>query len=429
MRTHCIGLHTLVVTLFLVLGGAHAAWADTLVLMWDQNPEPNITAYRVFVGTSSGAYSETFDVSGFHTTFVYSNAVRGRRYYFAVAAQVDDEVWGPQSLEVAETAAAATGGESRFAPTDAGAPVSAGAGVEVIATGLQPVTALAVSPAGVGLLVEGGRIVRAFGSSGLQQEPALEMDSDARVEGVALDPTFDRTGRAFLATSRTRRDGTRELTIERHRLLGGILGEAAAIVPGLDADEASPSLITVAADGRIFVAQAGVVLAFTSEGRIPDNQRSGSPALAEGLERPASVAWDESTQTLWLTGRDAGGALLLEQLATSSAQRQVRSLPAMATDRAAAPADVPTALVVNSGRVSVARADAEAVVEFDDTSGAATRQPTSLGSFGQPVAIAAGGPEGKNWYLVLRVASRDGTTSDTLVRLYAASPAGQSPAP
>ena len=413
-----------------------------MVVLWDQHPEPNVTAYRVFVGTSPGAYAETFDVSGLQTTFVYPNAVTGRRYYVAVAAQVDDSVWGPRSLEVSETAGAgATEGVPDLGPsplpgssppvedppTEGNPPPKSL--LQMVATGLRPVTALATSPSGVGLLVEDRHAVRVFGSDGLQAEPALELDEDVRIEDIALDPAFDTNGRAYLAASRTTRDGGREVTIERHRLLGGRLGEAAAIVPGLAASASSRTVMAVARDGRIFVAQSGVVLAFTSEGRTPDNQRSGSPTLAEGLERPTSVAWDDSTQTLWLTGRDAGGALLLEELATSSAQRQVRSLPAMATDRAAAPVDVPTALVVNSGRVSIAMADAEAVVEFDDTNRPARRQPTSLASMGQPVAIASGGPEGESWYLVLRVASRDGTTSDTLVRLYAASPAGQSPAP
>ena len=94
-----------VVLAVLILAAPAAVSAETLVLLWDHNPEANVTGYRVFVGTAPGRYTETFDVPGVQTSFVYSNAVPGRRYYFAVAAQVDDAVWGPRSTEVARMAA------------------------------------------------------------------------------------------------------------------------------------------------------------------------------------------------------------------------------------------------------------------------------------------------------------------------------------
>ena len=51
----------------LVAASASSALADTLIVTWDQNPEPNVTAYRVFIGTSAGSYTETFDVPGDQT--------------------------------------------------------------------------------------------------------------------------------------------------------------------------------------------------------------------------------------------------------------------------------------------------------------------------------------------------------------------------
>src|SRR5262245_42140236 len=44
-----------------------AVSAETLTVTWDQNPDPNVTAYRVFIGTAAGRYSETFDVPGIQT--------------------------------------------------------------------------------------------------------------------------------------------------------------------------------------------------------------------------------------------------------------------------------------------------------------------------------------------------------------------------
>jgi hypothetical protein len=64
------------------------ASAGSITVAWDPNPEPDVIGYRVFVGTSPGSYSETFDVSATLTTFTTA-AKNGVRYYFAVAAQAE----------------------------------------------------------------------------------------------------------------------------------------------------------------------------------------------------------------------------------------------------------------------------------------------------------------------------------------------------
>ena len=396
--------------------------------MWDQNPEPNVTAYRVFVGTSAGSYSETFDVPSSQTSFVYSSAVRGRRYYVAVAAQVDDAVWGPRSTETSGTAAtSATPGElSQFSANLAAAlkanletgptgdSLASSASIQVVASGLAPVSAIAVSEAGVGLFVEGGHTVRAFDPQGIRAEPALTLDDDVQIRDIALDPAFDRTGRAYLAASRTHRERGREVTIERHRLVGGGLGEALAVVPGLEDHPAARTVLAVAYDGRLAIAQSGVVLAFTADGRVPETL--ASPRLGDGPAEPASAAWDAAGQAVWLTGRNAAGAPTVERLGGSVPSRSVMRPPEMLADA------VPVAHVGSSGHVGIAGASVEAVMEFDPASGATTLMPVDLSRFGSPVHLVS---KAGAWYVVLRATSANGATTDTVVRVAARQGASQ----
>ena len=80
-------------TFIMGLGFARVAAADTLTLLWNLNPEPEVTGYTVYIGTQSGVYDQTVDV-GNTDTYVFPDAVPGQRYYFALAAyeQVDQSV-------------------------------------------------------------------------------------------------------------------------------------------------------------------------------------------------------------------------------------------------------------------------------------------------------------------------------------------------
>jgi Putative Ig domain/Bacterial Ig domain len=63
---------------------AQTALADTVNVAWDPNPD-TVSGYAVYVGQTSGNYSQRFDV-GASTMFSYSSAVAGQLYCFAVAA-------------------------------------------------------------------------------------------------------------------------------------------------------------------------------------------------------------------------------------------------------------------------------------------------------------------------------------------------------
>jgi putative Ig domain-containing protein/glucodextranase-like protein len=97
-------LRTLSTTLFVVLvasmlGTARTAAADTISLMWDANPEPEIAGYIVHVGTQSGTYTQHLDV-GLSTSYSVASAIAGQQYCFAVSAYFAGPIEGSKSAEV-----------------------------------------------------------------------------------------------------------------------------------------------------------------------------------------------------------------------------------------------------------------------------------------------------------------------------------------
>ena len=90
----------------LVITGARSASADTLTLLWDQSTDANVAGYVVYVGTQPGVHAMTYDV-GKTTSFTYSAAVPGQRYYFSVAAYFPGPVIGEASTEVSGSSNAA----------------------------------------------------------------------------------------------------------------------------------------------------------------------------------------------------------------------------------------------------------------------------------------------------------------------------------
>jgi len=89
-----VALSTILSTLVL----ARSASADTINLMWDPNPEPEVIGYVVHVGTQPGSYTQHIDV-GPTTTWSYSSAVAGQQYCFTVTAYVVGPLEGGRSNE------------------------------------------------------------------------------------------------------------------------------------------------------------------------------------------------------------------------------------------------------------------------------------------------------------------------------------------
>src|SRR5690606_7484328 len=97
-----------------------------------------------------------------------------------------------------------------------------GAAVRVIASGLPAITAMAELPAG-GLVALEDASIRLFSNDGLG-EITYQGVAGTRVAALAADPRFQETGFVYAAQTRRTPEGE-EISVVRHRLLAGVLGE------------------------------------------------------------------------------------------------------------------------------------------------------------------------------------------------------------
>ena len=77
---------------------------NTLTLSWDANPETNLQDYRVYAGTQSGNYNQTYDAAT-ATSFLIEQLEAGQTYYFAVMAIGSTGLESPLSAELVVTIA------------------------------------------------------------------------------------------------------------------------------------------------------------------------------------------------------------------------------------------------------------------------------------------------------------------------------------
>ena len=103
---------TLVVTagaLFLKCAIATAvSAAQSVTVMWDANPEPDVIGYRLFYGGESGVYTNQVDVPG--PMAVVNNLSEGETYYFAAIAYNSNGFESQLSTEISYTPGAQTSG-------------------------------------------------------------------------------------------------------------------------------------------------------------------------------------------------------------------------------------------------------------------------------------------------------------------------------
>ena len=315
---------------FVCVSAPAFAQTDTMTLAWDANPESFVTGYIVYVGNASGSYDEQYAV-GNQTLFVYSKAIVGRPYYFAVAASAPGPTIGPRSEEVFFLAGAAPLGHAD-PPVPAPIPSARARRVLCADTGHAECDvvdrlaslrgkASALTPTGDGrlLFIEDGRRVRVISGDTLAQESALTVDTTAtRLAGLALDPAFARNHFVYVGEVETRADASRELNIVRYRELQNVLAEGAAIVAGLPLPPVGDAPFTIDSARRLYVAApatlnssgnatpyGGMVLRFESDGTVSRDSHGGSPVLARGSAQPSSLVWSSAGNELWLAGSGA----------------------------------------------------------------------------------------------------------------------------
>jgi hypothetical protein len=385
------GKHLLLV--ILVLAGAgllpRTAAAGTITVAWDLMTDPDVTGYRVFVGTRSGSYSESFDVPADKDFFIFRSAFMSVRYYFAVAARFSDSSIGPRSGEVSSVGTRTVSGSPdagarRFEPAAVSECALDCFVVTEIAGNLGGITSLAAAGDGTLFAIEDGRrvvVLRGHGAG-----TAFEADPGTTLRDLALDPQFESTGRVFVSVLRAHDRVTGALEVLRLRAVDGFLGEPATIFGGVTVPLTAAASLS-AGDGLVYVAMpallsrhpySAAVLAFDHDGRTPAGLRS--PVLARGFNDPVDLAWDTQNRALWLLGRNGGGDAQVMPVSAAGAGTALSAiLP---------PGERASALAVAAGLRPLQVAGELDLIE---AAPGADSVRISLEPYGTPVAVAAAG--------------------------------------
>ncbi len=82
----------LLIAFSIILFCSTFAFAEQVGVAWNQNPEPDLAGYKVYVGPSSGSYDTVNDV-GNQTSYTIQGLVEGQTYHIAVTAydELDNE--------------------------------------------------------------------------------------------------------------------------------------------------------------------------------------------------------------------------------------------------------------------------------------------------------------------------------------------------
>lgn len=326
--------------LTILLVGVTPAHGGTLTVAWDPSPDPTVMGYRVYVGTTSGAYTEIYDV-GNVTTFSY-NAAEGTTYYFTVAAYAPGPVVGPRSSQVSATGGAPGDTNGFWSSVWAARATSSGLHapdsrvrhsaepssscsqpgpegclpVQPIGRVSTPATPFAASPDGRLFVIDAGRRLRAMTGRGFARESLIIADRWTTLNQVAIDPAFARTGFMWVSETRTSAFGRRTFTVSRYRVVKNRAGERTEIVSGIALPPSGHALFAIGGTGHIYVAVPGspdisqpywgTVLRFNADGSVPPDQKDQkkSPVIAAGYTFPHAIALDGFSDTIWLNGTD-----------------------------------------------------------------------------------------------------------------------------
>lgn len=425
-------------------GAAHStAEAATITLAWDPSPAL-VGGYRVFVGTDSGVYTQTFDVD--RPWFAFTDAVPGRRYYFAVAALTASRIVGVRSREISGLADDPTAAPGAGVSADGATVICLGAAdtdcytaqLSVRTSGI--ISSVAALPDGRLLFIENGRRLRVAVGTTLLATPALTAAATRiSLGGVAVDPAFGTTRVVFVSEIETREDGRRSLNLVRYRELQNTLGERALVVAGIPLPSTGAAPFTIGPDGRIYIAipSAGAdeasgspygasVLRFEADGSVPRDSRGASPIFGSGYTQPTAIALEATQPRLWLAGVDAQAAepfTILDLAASDTTEWPRRPLPIRvgAAQRAGAPVS-PDALTIaapepgqTATSLFVLSATGLQRARVGRDQKLKELRDIALAGFGQPVTIAGG--YARELYVGVRTSAAGGAASFAIVKL------------
>jgi quinoprotein glucose dehydrogenase len=219
--------------------------------------------------------------------------------------------------------------------------------LDVLAAGVQSVTALAFSEDGLMFVGERSGRIHVIGSETLGRDasaaPSALDGSDNRMTALddvvtigagtgglldlALDPAFARTRLVYALYTTAGPDGAPEFRIARFREAAGRLGERAVLFDELPASAERPAAsIGFGSDGKLYAAfddggdpsraqrassYSGKVLRLNADGTTPDDQPAGTPVLAADYRSPRGLDWHPGTGALWVADEAVGRVELI----------------------------------------------------------------------------------------------------------------------
>jgi len=282
----------------------------------------------------------------------------------------------------------------------------------VVARTPEPIQAVAPTPDGRVLFVEGAGRVRVLQGDMTVTAPALTLDhANRRIVGIAIDADFAATRFVFVAWTEARPDGGTTLQVTRYREVNNTLGEGAQIVTGFPAPAGTPVPLGVDAHGLLHLALPtvsdppggspdtleGLLLRFDRDGFAPRDNPRRSPILSHGFTRPTSLDIDDALGRVWLTGATDRGPyvgsvdpalaysstwpsppVLVDTSATAASSAALAIAPSM---------DPPLMMLVGDGRLFLTQplADGRLAIIGELSLGVA--------------ALGAAGAAGGRWYL------------------------------
>ncbi len=307
------------------------SFAGPIVVAWDRSPDPRVVGYRVFVGTTPGVYTETFDVDALTTSFQYDPKY-ARIYYFAVSSYATGPVIGRRSTEVASFGSP----PPRFGPDSplgeapdpdtywrslwesavwpmSAQPQAAREPVQTLLTSPAPITSPAATNDGRLFFIESGRRLQVMTSDALVNNTVLAANDPAvLLTQVVVDPAFAETGLLYLGEIETTLNGSREFRIVRYRVHENAAGERVTIVHGLPLPASGEPHLAIDTRRRLHIsipaaAMSGarsLVLRLNADGTVPPDNPGGSPVVAEHPGTLAAIAW--VSDRLWLFHQRSG---------------------------------------------------------------------------------------------------------------------------
>ena len=194
-------------------------------------------------------------------------------------------------------------------------------GIQPVREGLAYPSAIAFAPDGRIFVGERQGRVRVLEGGASESEPSQLDDivasstTDGGLLGLALDRNFAETHGVYALYTVEGRNGRTAFRLARFRETGGVLGQRAVLLDGVDAASLATGALTVGADGKIYSAfddggdasrrealgsYNGKILRLNTDGTTPEDQPGKNPVYSTGYRAPKSLDWQPATGSLWV---------------------------------------------------------------------------------------------------------------------------------